>query len=190
MIVQKKPPYSSSQVDPDKTKTQIDKLLRDYGIDGVQWTTNYRTNEVELTFIVEADIQGVKKHIGIQVSPPLMPAMRKTWDSKAGRYVKVKAPNWAQGMRLLYWWLKAKVESVAYGLTTVEQEFMSEILVKLPSGEPTTVKEILRPLIATERLSQLAALPSGSGSGSGSGEDRKGEQIIEGETIEGEGGTD
>ena len=69
-----------------------------------------------------------------------------------GRYERVYSPNWAQSFRLLYWWLKAKLEAVAYGLTSVEQEFLSQVMVKLPSGEMTTMGAALTEPIFTGSL--------------------------------------
>jgi len=52
---------------------------------------------------------------------------------------------------------------VAYGLTSVEREFMSEILVKLPGGA-TTVGAILENYLATDNLEALPApAPSSEG---------------------------
>jgi hypothetical protein len=139
MIISKKPPYQGTEADPDKTRMQIDKLLRDYGVSGVQWTTDYDHNRVGLGFMVETEIRGVKKQIGIKIEPPVFVAQRRTWNPRLGKYERVYAPNWAQSFRLLFWWLKAKLEAVAYGLTSVEQEFLSQVVVKLPSGQQTTV---------------------------------------------------
>jgi hypothetical protein len=139
MIISRKPPYASSQTDPEQTQMNINKLLRGYGVSGLQWTTLFDQNKVELSFLVEAEINGVKKEIGINVTPPVFAAPRRTWNSKSGRYEKVYAPNWAQSFRLLYWWLKAKLEAVAYGLTSVEQEFLSQVIVSLPTGQQTTI---------------------------------------------------
>ena len=152
MILSKKPPYAATEADPDKSRMQIDKLLRDYGVSGVQWTTDYDHNRVGLAFMVEAEIKGVKKQIGIKIEPPIFVAQRRTWNPRLGRYERVYAPNWAQSFRLLYWWLKAKLEAVAYGLTSVEQEFLSQVMVKLPSGEMTTMGASLTDPIFTGSL--------------------------------------
>jgi hypothetical protein len=39
--------------------------------------------------------------------------------------------------------LKSKLEAVSYGLTTVEKEFLSEVIVKLPQGGDTTIGEAI-----------------------------------------------
>lgn len=152
MIIKRKPPYAGTTADPDKTRGQIDKLLRDYGVSGVQWVTDYDHNRVGLAFMVEAEIKGVKKQINIKIEPPLFVSVRRTWNPRIGRYEKVESPNWAQSFRLMYYWLKVKIESVAYGLTPIEQEFLSQVMVKLPSGEQTTMGVALSGVVSTGQL--------------------------------------
>ena len=152
MIISRHPPYANTTSDPEKTRGQIDKLLRDYGVSGVQWTTDYDHNRVMLAFTVEAEIKGVKKQIGIKIEPALFVATRRTWNPRIGRYEKVESPNWAQSFRLMFYWLKAKIEAVAYGLTTVESEFLSQVMTKLPSGETTTIGAALTSTILSGQL--------------------------------------
>jgi hypothetical protein len=153
MIISKKPPYENTTVDPDKTKADIDRLLRGYGVSAIQWTTDYQNNQVKLAFKVEAEISGVKKIIGLQLEPPTFAKKRRSYNPRTGKNEEVYAPNWAQSMRLLYYWLKAKLEAVAYGFTSVEKEFLSQVIVSLPNGQTRTVGELITD---PERLSKLA----------------------------------
>ena len=141
MIISKRPPYANTTADAEKTRGQIDKLLRAYGIDQFQWTQD--RDIVTLTMKVETEIGGVKKVLGLKVSPPTFAKRHMNWNANEGRHDKIYSPNWAQSYRLLYHWLKTKLEAVAYGLTSVEQEFLSQIMVALPTGEQKTVGEIL-----------------------------------------------
>ena len=152
MIISKKPPYSSTTVDPERTQAQINKLLRDYGISKYQWTNDFDHNKVLLSMMVEAEIQGVKKEIQITIEPPTFAAKRSTWNPRLGKNEVVYAPNWAQSYRLLFYWLKAKIEAVAYGLTTIEKEFLSQVMMTLPTGEQKTVGAILEANIVSGRL--------------------------------------
>ena len=152
MIISKKPPYATTSVDPERSQLEINKLLREYGVSGLQWSTRFDLNQVELSFMVEAEIQGVRKQIAIKVSPPIFVAKRRTWNARKGTYEIVHAPNWAQSFRMLYFWLKSKLEAVAYGLSTVEKEFLSQVIVTLPSGQSTTIGEALTETIGSGRL--------------------------------------
>jgi hypothetical protein len=144
MITPKKAPYSTTESDPDKTMIEIEKLLRAYGIESFRWTKEYAKNRVALEFLVEVETKGVKKEIAILIEPPPIAQERRTWDVRQGRYVKVLAPNWAQSLRLTYWWIKSKLEAVAYGLATVEKEFLSQVMVSLPEGGGSkTVGELI-----------------------------------------------
>lgn len=142
MITPKKPPYASSKADPDRTQMEINKLLQSYGISGMQWTTDFKNAKVSLAFTVETEFEGVRKLVGIKFEPKAFAVKRKTWNQR-GYYETVWAANWGQTFRMLYWQLKAKLEAVAYGLTSVEKEFLSQVMVSLPSGETTTIGEAL-----------------------------------------------
>ena len=152
MITPKRPPYSDSKADPEKTQGQINTLLREYGVQKVQWTTEYDLGKVELSFMVDAIIHERQTTIAIKILPPVFVQTRRTWNSKKGYYEKIPLPNWAQSFRMLYWWLKAKLEAVAYGLTTVEQEFLSQVVLTDQSGMSVTVGQALTENIATGRL--------------------------------------
>jgi hypothetical protein len=143
MITPKKPPYSSSKTDPDRTQMEINKLLQQYGVSGIQWTTDFQHNKVSLGFTVETEFDGVKRLVGIKFEPQPFAVKRKTWNPK-GYYETVWAANWGQTFRMLYWQLKAKLEAVSYGLTSVEKEFLSQVMVNLPSGEQSTIGEALQ----------------------------------------------
>lgn len=143
MITQRKPPYQDTSVDPAKTKAAIDKLFREYGVSGVIWKENYEKNTVELLFSVETELNGIRRKIGLKVSPPLFFNRHKTYNPKTGRTETINAPNYAQSYRLLFYWLKAKLEAVSYGLSSIEKEFLSQVITTLPNGQQTTIGEII-----------------------------------------------
>ena len=51
--------------------------------------------------------------------------------------------NWAQSMRLLFHWIKAKLEAVSFGLNSVEKEFLSDIVTTLPNGTRMTIWDMI-----------------------------------------------
>ena len=156
MIKPKKPPYSDTEKDPESTILDINRMLRLYGIDNYQWTTLWEKNVVELRLVLEDD-EGRK--IPIKILPPMFVAKRRTYNSKIGKYEKVEAPNWAQGLRLMFWWLKLKIEAIAYGLREVKQEFLGDIVVHDRNGRERTVTEIVVPAIEEGRLDLQALGP-------------------------------
>ncbi len=147
----RKPPYLNTQISVESSKAQIGKLLKDYGVEGTQWTT-YKGEE-DLKFIVSADIRGVYKEILIQVKPPQIMVRRRV---KGQGMVHTR--NDKQEYRLLFWWLKSKIEAVVWGLSTIEKEFLSQVTVALPDGQ-TTVGEIMAEYIQRDQLTALPPPP-------------------------------
>lgn len=154
MITRREPPYTGTQVAPERTKAEIEMMLRKYGAEGIQWTDTRDGGSWRsvLRFLVEVEVQGVRKKIGIEVSPPAV-SMRKRM---GGRVVNTDATP--QAMRILYWWLKSKLEAVSYGMDSAEREFMSHILYSLPGkGGPRTVGDIVEEAIV--KGTPLSLLP-------------------------------
>src|SRR5919108_3722135 len=96
MKLNRKPPFGNTSVDPDKSRAEIDRLLQEFGAEGVQWTTDWKNARVNLKFVLEAEMEGVKKKFGIDITPPLFAAEHRTYNPLLGRHEKVFAPNWAQ----------------------------------------------------------------------------------------------
>lgn len=140
-----KAPYASTDKDPDSSVAQINKMLRQYGISDYQWTTLWDQGIIELRFVIESVDKGVARKTAVKVQPPTFKATRRTWNAAKGKYEKVQLPNYPQALRLLYWWLKVKIEAVAYGLREVQEEFLSDMIVRLPNGQETTVGKVLKP---------------------------------------------
>lgn len=142
MKLNRKPPFGNTAIDPEKSRMEIDRLLQDFGAEAVQWTTDWKNSRVNLKFILETEINGVKKKVGVDINPAIFASEHRSYNPKLGKSEKVVAPNWAQSMRLLYWWLKSKLEAVAYGMVSAEQEFLSQVMTQLPTGERGTVGQL------------------------------------------------
>jgi hypothetical protein len=139
-----KKPYAGTSVPIERSKGQITELLREYGAEGVAWTDNFQTGAVQLRFAVRRD-DG--RTTGYQITPAAFKEKHSSWDATRGRTVTVEAPNWPRAMRLLHAWLKTKLESIAFGLTEVEEEFMAQMLVQDQYGHETTVGELVLPAV-------------------------------------------
>lgn len=140
-----RPPYKDTEVNAERTQQQITELLRKYGVGQISWQINYDLEQVQLDFVIEymkqEDRQAHK--IAVRVKPPMFASSKKTWDPKLGRYVNKDQANWAQSMRLLFYWIKAKLEAVSFGLNSVEKEFLSDILTTMPDGSRLTVWDLI-----------------------------------------------
>ena len=47
-------------------------------------------------------------------------------------------------MRLLFWYVKSKVEAIEYGLEDVVEAFLPRIMLRLTDGTPSTMGDILK----------------------------------------------
>jgi hypothetical protein len=136
-------PYSTTKITAQESQAMIDKLLEVYGINDVQWTK--QGDSRVLKFLVDLDMgQGVKQKVGFKFQPPLFVMSRKTYSPDKGRYENIELPNYAQGMRLLFDYLEKKLAATAWGMVPFEEEFLPNAILRSPSGEETTVAEIVK----------------------------------------------
>ena len=154
MLKLTKPPYADTEVDAEKTQQDITQLLRKYGVSQINWQIDYDMEQVQLDFVIEYMKQEdqTTHRIAVRVKPPMFAAKRQTWDPKLGRYKKEEMANWAQSMRLLFYWIKAKLEAVSFGLNSVEKEFLSDIVTTLPDGSKMTVWDMISRQMANNSL--------------------------------------
>ena len=154
MLKLTKPPYADTRVDAEKTQQDITQLLRKYGVSQINWQIDYDMEQVQLDFVIEYMKQEdqTTHRIAVRVKPPMFAATRRTWDPKLGRYKKEEMANWAQSMRLLLYWIKAKLEAVSFGLNSVEKEFLSDIITTLPDGSKMTVWDMISRQMANNSL--------------------------------------
>lgn len=142
------PPYLDTKVPYEQTKAEIEILLRSYGVKGIRWTILEGQDDV-LEFIINAKVQGVPKQLGITVRPPHIIIKKKLHG------VVTDTEDINQEYRLLFHWIKSKIEAVVWGLSTIEKEFLSEILLKLPDGTESTVGAEVIKLMSKDSLQSL-----------------------------------
>jgi hypothetical protein len=147
-VLNRNPPYLDTTVPYERTKAEIEILLKSYGIKNIRWTTLEGQDDT-LEFIIEAQVQGVKKQLGVAVKPPHIVVKKKLH----GKLVDTENIN--QEYRLLFHWIKSKIEAVVWGLSTIEKEFLSEVLMKLPNGQQSTVGEVVVNLMSKDTLQSL-----------------------------------
>jgi molecular chaperone DnaK (HSP70) len=136
-----KPPYSNTKVPFEKTKAKLEKLLKSYGVRKIVWASD--DNEEVLMFEVLAHVKGIERGITIQIKPPHIVLDKRQY----GRMVHTENKN--QEWRLVFHWVKSKIEAVMWGLSTIEREFLSEVSLKLPDGSVTTIGERIQEIYET-----------------------------------------
>lgn len=146
-------PYANTKIAPEQTKAEIETMLKEHGIVDIQWTT-YQ-GDTTLKFLFRVTIRGVEKEVMFAFKPPIISMKKKQYSRQNYRYETITTDNAPVSYRLLFWYLKSKLEAVQFGLETVEKEFMSHILVALPGGKETTLGESLTKVVEMVKLPQL-----------------------------------
>jgi hypothetical protein len=147
-VLNRNPPYMDTTVPYERTKAEIEILLKSHGIKNIRWTTLEGQDDT-LEFIIEAQVQGVKKQIGVAVKPPHIVVKKKLH----GKLIDTENIN--QKYRLLFHWIKSKIEAVVWDLSTIEKEFLSEVMMKLPNGQQSTVGDVVVNLMSKDTLQSL-----------------------------------
>ena len=143
-----KVPYAGTKIDPEDTKANITKRLKQHGINQIQWT-----NDV-LRFVVPMEIHGMQKGLGFEIRPPHIISNKRTWNSDKGRYEKIDVPLVAQAMRLMLWYVDAKLKAIEWGLVDIKEELMPNIVIP---GTDKLVGEVIMERIANDTLAKLPA---------------------------------
>ena len=148
-------PYRNTKVSYGDTKNHIEEMLKEAGAVALRWTESPDSMKgvalPVLEFIFPIEWNGIEKHFGVKVQPPLL-ASRKRAYGRRGTTIETSDRN--ASMRLLYWYLKAKLEAVRFGMDDVFTAFMSRVINQLPDGRESTLGETMkeRPQLLRELL--------------------------------------
>lgn len=128
-------PYAGTTVSIEKSKEEIDRLLKKFGCRGIQWT--WLDNNETLRFIHEFELKGVKKGITFEINIP------EIGNQKGRGYDKKLIRNDCQAFRIVVHVIKAKLTAIETGVETFENEFLSKILFQLPDGRTQKVGDVI-----------------------------------------------
>ncbi len=160
-------PYRNTNISYGQTKLDIEEMLKEAQALALRWTeTPDSMKGVSLPileFILTVQWEGREKQFGIRIQPPLLYDRKKDKHHNKG---VINTPNRNASMRLLYWYLKARLEAVKFGLEDVFDAFMSKVINSLPDGRTITLSQTVRehPNIVKEisPTFEIKALPSTS----------------------------
>ena len=154
----KKQPYADTAVPADKSCSDIERLLTKYEAEGVRWT-KMKGEPRTLEFIFTVTVNGVQTQLGFRLTPPVIMVRKRS----GGRYGSlITTRNEDAEMRLMWWYLKTRLEAVATGMETLEEALMSKIMLALPDEtgkvRVTTAGEAIKEQIVNPKRKGL--LPS------------------------------
>lgn len=111
--------YAHTSVSPGRTKEQIETLLRKIGAVGFRWDTGLLSLKASENACGFEQLAARIRWYGNDLAFRL-------------RIEYVTEREQRQNLRALYWYLKAKIEAIEFGIVDLEQEFMPYMLA--PSG--------------------------------------------------------
>ena len=154
-----KMPYSGTDVSWTKTKGEVEGILYDLREKGLlrkhAWTTEGEAgNEIDTLYMeLEIPISDTQlRTIRLKFQPSMIYTEHWKGSVKKGTkksYLKLRRnTSW----RLFWWHFKSKMEAVQYGLTTMESEFMSNIMYRLKDDREITFGDALKMILKERKL--------------------------------------
>ena len=142
---------SDTTVPVEKTRAEIEKVLAKYGAEHFAYGTE--PGLAVIGFRIPDAFSGILLAVRMQLPLPRKDEERfsKGWQGAAGKRAPDHAvqARWEQACRstwrALLLVIKAKLEACAVGISTVEREFMADVV--LPGGQ--TLGEWVRPQLAS-----------------------------------------
>lgn len=125
--------YLKTKVSHYRTQEVITGLLERQGIDEVRFTQAGRDIILEFNYPDEFEGKAIKLGVRFKLTVP------KTDNEKERKQLR------NQYYRALFYVLKSKLESVEFGIREFGQEFLGDLIYKLPDGRTGTVAEIIAP---------------------------------------------
>lgn len=109
--------YANTSVSAGRTKEQIEALLQKVGAVGFQWLSN-------LPYTLDGERIGGFDQLTAAIcwhDRQQAFQLRVEWDDERRQ---------RQNLRALYWYLKAKIEAIQFGIVDLEREFLPYLLAR------------------------------------------------------------
>lgn len=153
---------SGTTVSVEKSKAELDKLLAVAGAHQRSLGSDDQRGMAFVIFAIKANAQtAAVRQVRLELALPKISDFQRIYGrrgkSPEQRYEQACRERW----RLLVLLVKAKLEAVAAGITTVEREFLADVL--LPDGK--TVHRVLEAGIAESYATGTMPRMLGMGSG-------------------------
>lgn len=134
MSKKKKRPHDAGEVPISRSRAEIEKLLRRWGVAGLSWVDDYETGLAILRFRWKTDPEdevGYTARFTIRV-PSDQDLEAQAIDKRSGRFSEKKMARLRKGRgkrqhRLLLYLIRTQLEAIQEGIMLPEQVFMSWI---------------------------------------------------------------
>ena len=132
----KKLSYYKTKVPIYKTQNEIRSILQKFNLQGIRFTEYKNIGIIE--FILLKDNQEL--------------TFRFKYEFPENEQLKM------QVYRALFYYLKNRFLAIEFGITSIEKEFLQELVLKLPNGTTATVKELIGDKVAKLHYNDLKML--------------------------------
>ena len=178
----KKPPFYTTEIPAEKTKYEIEALVKSFGAEGVQWTEVYDQRFVELKFILEIPMED-KPWRGIFSFQPKPLYEVKRVRGPYRRTQEKAVINWPATFRLLKNYLENMLNFISWDGIEAFQTLLGHAVLHLGEGRTLPVSEAIKHDVFRLSLSSLQALPSAPSTES---KPKPKPLVIEAEVVEGD----
>ena len=137
IIEYRKLPYAGTDVPIYKTQEKIRTVLQKFGLRGTRFTEYNQKGVIE--FILEKDGKEM--------------AFRFKFDLPENEKFH------PQIYRALFHYLKNRFAAVEFGIMSIEEEFLQEMVLSLPNGTDITVKELVKNQLSSLEYESKLQLP-------------------------------
>jgi len=149
---------SNTDVPIEESRSQINLLLRNWGVSGIQWTEDYENNRMMLQFVWRhKEIPYMAKMVVNLPTDEVLTERAK--HKRSGRVLEDKLEllketrGWREH-RVLYIFLKGSFEAIENGIITAEQLFLPWLV----GRDGRTVGEVIAPRLPSLLSDTAAAL--------------------------------
>jgi len=134
----KKLPYATTNISIDKSKGDINNILRKAGADGIQWSELYRPErQAQVRFIKEKKVYKLSIPIHLE---DLESQRRNIAPARFDQYVNQRERSM---YRAMFHYIESLIKAQEHGLISFEEAFIGHAGVYLPGGEESTISEVI-----------------------------------------------
>lgn len=135
----KKLAYYRTKVPIFKTQNEIRTILQKFNLQGIRFTEYQNISIIEFILLKNDKELMFRFKYDLPESEPLK----------------------QQVFRMLYHYLKNRFMAIEFGIVTIEKEFLQELVLKLPNGSTTTIKEMMADRVLELQYNDLKHLEEG-----------------------------
>ena len=138
--------YKTTKLKAVYTRSEIDDLFAKWDVKDVYWRWDPEHNDVFVQFEIVEDIKGLEMRVPAKVEAP------QVWDHRTRS--KAECVNWDISMRVMYWFIRSRLEAAYLLQSSKAAAFLPYIATKDGSH---TIKDLIIPRLG--ELQRLLALP-------------------------------